>query len=69
MSDIYLNIREAAEFLGIRPYTLREWSNAGRISHFRVGKAFKFRVDDLNDFMAKGFKPSGTPIQEAKPGD
>lgn len=61
MNNGYLDIGDAARFLGVKPYTVREWCNGGRISHFRVGKSFRFRVEDLNNFMAKGFKPSITP--------
>ncbi len=37
-----LNVEEAAEFLGFRPYTIREKARGGEIPGRKVGKEWRF---------------------------
>lgn len=59
MNDCYLNVRAAAEYLGVRPFTLRVWSNQKQINHYRAGRLLRFKKADLDSFMKKEFVPSG----------
>lgn len=59
MNDCYLNVQGAAEYLGIKPFTLRVWSNQKRINHYRAGRLLRFKKADLDSFMKKEFVPSG----------
>jgi predicted site-specific integrase-resolvase len=49
-----LNTEQAAEYLGIRPQTLRLWHCTGRynLPVVKVGRATRYRVCDLEQFIA-----------------
>jgi excisionase family DNA binding protein len=44
----------AAQYLGIQPQTLASWAVTGRYSipFFRVGKSVRYRVSDLDKWLA-----------------
>lgn len=58
MNDHYLDVGEAAQYLGIKPFTLRVWSRQGKINHYRAGRLLRFKKADLDSFMKKEFVPS-----------
>ncbi len=58
INDSYLDAEEAAQYLGIKPFTLRVWSRQGRINHYRAGRLLRFKKADLDSFMKKEFVPS-----------
>lgn len=48
-----LNAVEAAERLGIREHTLRNWLSAGRgPAFYKIGGAVRFSAHDLEKFLA-----------------
>ena len=49
----YLTIKEAAEFLGISPSTLRNWERQGKLSTHRnpVNSYRLYRKEDLEGFL------------------
>ena len=47
---ILLNVREAAEALGVSQVTIRRAVTAGRIQHVRIGDRVLFRLTDLEAF-------------------
>lgn len=49
----YLTIKEAAEFLGISPSTLRNWEKQGKLSTHRnpVNSYRLYRKRDLEQFL------------------
>lgn len=57
--DSMLTSSEAAEFLNIHITTIRRWSNTGRLKAYCLGPRGdrRFRVRDLNDFLAKSKEP------------
>ncbi len=44
------NLKQASEYLGISPVTLRRWIKAGRVSAYKTGRAYSFDVRDLKKF-------------------
>jgi len=44
------NLKQASEYLGVSTVTLRRWIKTGRISAYRVGRAYTFEVMDLKRF-------------------
>lgn len=43
---------EAAEYLGVKPETLRGWRNAGTAPRFtRAGRQVQYRVEWLEDYL------------------
>jgi len=57
--DGYLRIREAAEFLGVAPNTLRNWGREDKIPEFRhpVNNYRLYRRSDLEDILRRITKP------------
>ncbi len=44
----------AAEYLGVTPRTLREWSDSGRISTYKDDANQRlYKKEDLDDFLGK----------------
>ncbi|MEA3386119.1 MAG: helix-turn-helix domain-containing protein [Thermodesulfobacteriota bacterium] len=54
-------MKQASEYLGISSVTLRRWIKTGRISAYKVGKAYTFEVMDLKRFK------KGHLIKESAP--
>lgn len=46
-----LNVEQAAEFLGFRPYTVREKAKAGEIPGRKVGKEWRFSRRGLLEWL------------------
>ena len=55
----YLRVKEAAEFLGIAPNTLRNWSRDGKISFRRnpLNGYRLYRKSDLEELLQKISRP------------
>ncbi len=43
------NLKQAAEYLGVSPITLRRWVKAGRVSAHKIGRAYTFDVRGLKE--------------------
>lgn len=48
-----LNLAEAAEFLRLSPYTLRELVSAGKVPGAKVGGEWRFTDESLEAYMRK----------------
>jgi excisionase family DNA binding protein len=55
-----LDVSEAAQLLGIKPWTLRQWLSQRRISFIKVGRLTKLRHEGIAAFIEKN-------RQEARP--
>ena len=44
----------AAAYLGVHPETVRLWARKGRIPRVKVGRWWRFRKADLEDWTARG---------------
>lgn len=44
------NLKQASEYLGISSVTLRRWIKTGRVSAYKVGRAYTLEVMDLKRF-------------------
>ena len=47
-----LSTREAAAYLGISLPTLFRLTRAGELAHVRIGRAIRYRPEDLDSFLA-----------------
>lgn len=47
-----LDAREACAYLAVRPWTLYGLVRAGELPHTRVGKSLRFRLVDLDAYLA-----------------
>lgn len=54
-NDKWINIDEAAEYLGVKPGTIRNWIRKGKgIPAHKIGKLWKFKCSELDDWVASG---------------
>lgn len=53
--DAYIGIEEAAEYLGIKPVTLRSWiKKKDDLPVYRIGKLWRFKRSELDDWVSSG---------------
>jgi excisionase family DNA binding protein len=53
-----LTAREVADLLGVKPETVLRWTRRGELPAFRLGRAIRFREDDLEAWLAERATPS-----------
>ena len=54
-NDKWINIDEAAEYLGVKPGTIRDWIRKGKgIPAHKIGKLRKFKYSELDAWVASG---------------
>lgn len=54
-NDNYIGIDEAAEFLGIKVVTLRNWlRKENNIPAHKIGKLWKFKKSELDEWVQSG---------------
>ncbi|WP_311482419.1 helix-turn-helix domain-containing protein [uncultured Anaerococcus sp.] len=50
-----MGTRETAEYLDVQPATIRDWISKGKdILLKKVGKAWKFKLSELGEWIASG---------------
>ena len=54
-NDKWINIEEAADYLGVKTVTIRDWirKNNGIPAH-KVGKQWKFKKEELDSWINSG---------------
>ena len=50
----YISLEEAAEYLGIKPVTLRAWIKKEQIPAHKIGKLWKFKCSELDEWVNSG---------------
>lgn len=55
-NDNYINLEEAAEYVGIKPVTLRGWIKdiTSEIPAHKVGRLWKFKRSELDEWINSG---------------
>jgi excisionase family DNA binding protein len=54
MDEDMLNATEVAELVGVQADTIRDWAQAGKIPHFKLGGptgVLRFRRGDITDWL------------------
>lgn len=55
MEDGYISLEQAAEYLNIKPVTLRKWiRNRDDIQAHQIGKLWKFKRAELDEWVNSG---------------
>jgi excisionase family DNA binding protein len=49
--DVLLSVEQAAEFLGVSAYTVRQWARERRIPAIRLGRYWRFRQSSLDAWI------------------
>ena len=54
-AEKWISIDEAAEYLGVKPATIRDWIRKGIcIPAHKIGKQWKFKCKELDDWVNSG---------------
>ena len=53
-NDNYISIDEAAEYLGIKTVTIRNWIKKEMVPAHKVGKLWKFKCSELDEWVKSG---------------
>ena len=51
MTDRLLTVEEAAEYLGVSAYTMREWARQGKVPAVRLGRYWRFLESSLAGWL------------------
>ena len=54
ISDNYISIDEAAEYLGVKIVTLRNWIKKDLVPAHKVGKLWRFKRSELDEWIKSG---------------
>ena len=55
INDNWINIDEAATYLGVKPVTVRDWIRKGKgIPANKIGKQWKFKISELDAWVKSG---------------
>ena len=54
LRDKWFNIEDVAEYLSITEETARTWLKEGKLPAYRVGKRFKFKLSDVDEWVRSG---------------
>ena len=56
----WISIDEAAEYLGVKPGTIRDWIRKGKdIPAHKIGKQWKFKCSELDNWVSSGKSAMG----------
>ena len=54
-NDNWINIEEAAAYLGVKAVTIRDWIRKGKdIPAHKIGKQWKFKFSELDEWVKSG---------------
>ena len=55
LQDKWIGLDEAAEYLGIKPVTLRKWIKEGKdVPAHKIGRLWKFKCSELDEWVKSG---------------
>jgi len=54
-----LKAAEAARALGVSPFTIRAWTFQKLLPHVKLGRAVRYRPEDIEKIQRKGLKRYG----------
>ncbi|MBT4821169.1 MAG: helix-turn-helix domain-containing protein [Lentisphaerae bacterium] len=67
MRETLLTVNEVAEFVKVRPRTVRDWIDRGCIGIpvYRIHRQYRFKEEDVDDLLAKCVE-SGSPVHACR---
>ena len=64
----FLNMKEAAELLGVHPVTINRYCKQGKLTYYQVGSRKRFVKEDIEKFI-EGAKRNATAEPNENPFD
>lgn len=58
-NDEILTVKQAAQLLGLRPQTVYEWIKVQKLTSFRVGRAVRFKREQVLKALIQQTQPDG----------
>ncbi|CUN35538.1 helix-turn-helix domain-containing protein [Dorea longicatena] len=52
--DNYIGLEETANYLGVRPATVRNWIKTKDLPAHRIGKLWKFKRTEIDEWVDSG---------------
>jgi len=49
--ELYIRIKDASEYLGVKPATLRKYCKEGKVKFYKPDRIMLFKYQDLDHFM------------------
>ena len=63
--DILLNVKQVAEYLQLKESTIYSWAQDGKIPAIKIGRTWRFRRSDLDNWLERHLKGEGE-IEQAE---
>ena len=54
LNDNWISIVDAASYLGVKVVTLRKWIKENKIPAHKIGKLWKFKKSELDEWVESG---------------
>ncbi len=61
-----LTLHEVAEILKIHYQTVRTYIQEGQITAIKIGRNWRVKPEDLEEFVSKQARPTEQPVEEVK---
>jgi excisionase family DNA binding protein len=61
-----MTAREVARLLGLNRATVYKLAAVGQLGHLRIGGAVRFRREDVEEFLARCYRPARVKVGESK---
>ena len=53
-TEKWVNLEDIAEHLSVSPDTVRTWIKNGKLPVYRVGKRYKFKISEVDEWLREG---------------
>lgn len=50
----WVNLDDIANHLSVSKDTIRAWIKANKISYYKAGKQYKFKISEIDDYVRNG---------------
>ena len=54
MPEKWVNLKDVAVYLSMSEDTVRTWIKEGKLPFYRVGKRYKFKISEIDDWILSG---------------
>lgn len=65
MSDKLMDVSEAAQYVGLSTFTVRKMAKDGSLPAAKIGRAYRFKKDDIDAYMRIQYKGVSDGNQQA----